>query len=667
MKYRLPGNLPPDLKLQINTDRVCDENLILSLDLKCGPAQSQLELCSFSAEFKPGFSSDVIMMANGFQSWSRSEELGIRDQIKPLFPLARPLLAQYGDYSLKKYSGKRGHLHSWNYTYFRRFDGRVLFLGSLDERSGYTCFDYDFHKNRLRISKDCAGTIVNTGCSLMTLFIGSGKQDQLFKRYFELFGREPVETPKISGWCSWYNYYHKITESIILENLNSIKLYNIPVDVFQIDDGWQQAIGDWLQANGKFPAGMKSLADRIDQDGFRPGLWLAPLICTPDSKVYKDHPQWLLRDQKGRPVKAGFNPGWGGFFYALNFYADGVREYLDEVFYTVQEEWGYRMLKLDFLYAAALLPHEGRTRGGIMAEVIDYLESVTENSIVIGCGVPLAPAFSQFEYCRIGSDVAPYWDNYLKKLHYRERVSTENSLACIIGRKNLDRLFFRNDPDVFILRDGVKGVNENKLTGQQRNTLFLLNNLLGGLIFFSDNPNELSADQLKQLLSAYPLVETENLLHQHNAGLHCFDFKIKNNSYQLYANLSAEIREITVKGSYFFHPDNFLVPPGTLLSLKPFESACLYRIEKSERDFYLLGATGHLFPGAQIDRFETDIDRETVLLSLHRSAAPDTVVYLALPIRAGSITVNNQSRLIMEKDGIRYARVDNLPLGVDRP
>ena len=53
------------------------------------------------------------------------------------------------------------------------------------------------------------------------------------------------------------------------ENLSRASQFGF--EVFQIDDGFQSAIGDWLTTNAKFPAGLDDLASSIDAAGFRPG------------------------------------------------------------------------------------------------------------------------------------------------------------------------------------------------------------------------------------------------------------------------------------------------------------------------------------------------------------------------------------------------------------
>jgi alpha-galactosidase len=71
----------------------------------------------------------------------------------------------------------------------------------------------------------------------------------------------------------------------------------------------------------------------------------------------------------------------------------------------------------------------------------------------------------------------------------RERVSTKNSLHNTCGRAHLDGRAFRNDPDVFFLRDDVR------LTDEQRSRLLEADATLGGVFFTSDDMGLWSDDQ----------------------------------------------------------------------------------------------------------------------------------------------------------------------------
>ena len=89
--------------------------------------------------------------------------------------------------------------------------------------------------------------------------------------------------PRTVGWCSWYHYFHDVTEADIRANLAIADRDGWPFDVFQVDDGYQSAIGDWLTTNDKFPSGVEALAADIARTGRTPGIWLAPFLVHPDS------------------------------------------------------------------------------------------------------------------------------------------------------------------------------------------------------------------------------------------------------------------------------------------------------------------------------------------------------------------------------------------------
>jgi alpha-galactosidase len=625
------------------------------VDLKTPAA---VELLHFKIELKPSLAESKRMMVNGFQSWSSSGEMSPAHRLPRLFLPAYPFLGPYGDYRLHRYSGRRGHLHSWTYTYFITGEGEIFLLGSLDEGAGYTLFDYDYRRDRLIISRDCEGALCKKSYPLLRLYLGRGKPRAVMDEYFKAMGLPQKRSPRVTGWCSWYNYYTHVTGDDIEHNLEELSALGLPFDYLQIDDGWQQAIGDWLEPNAKFPSGMKKVADRISARGFQPGLWLAPLICERRSQLFREKKEWLLRDSRGRPVKAGYNPGWSGWFYALDFYAPGFQDYLRRVFQRLRDEWGYRLFKLDFLFAAALLPRRGRSRGAVMTEVMEFLRKQAGESKLLGCGVPLGPAMGRVDYCRIGADVYESWDLPLKGFSIRERLSTGNSLLSTIGRHHLDGRAFRNDPDVFFLRDGLPGKNLNRLTHHQRGSLFFLNQLFGGLVFFSDDPAEYTAEQRQQLRSAFPAVEALIDSVENQDGFYRIEFTARRRRYLALANLTGRPRDAALDGGPYFHPRHFVLPRGATLALDPYETLCLYAIEPGEEKPYLLGATGHIYPGAQIEKLI--LRRNSVTLRLHEQSREDSRIFLAVPRDMVSLRVNGIEHPITLKEGIHFATVGPL-------
>ena len=74
----------------------------------------------------------------------------------------------------------------------------------------------------------------------------------------------------VTGYCSWYYYYHNVTESQFFENLSELANRSdvFPVKYAQIDDGYQAHHGDWLDRNSNWQTPLAEVASRIRGLGF---------------------------------------------------------------------------------------------------------------------------------------------------------------------------------------------------------------------------------------------------------------------------------------------------------------------------------------------------------------------------------------------------------------
>ena len=463
-----------------------------------GNPVGELTLESVSMTFpwscRGGRKPEQIFM-NGYQSWTDSHEHTILEKEPAISPLASGMvekyyLDRYGDVNFTMKPKGTGQFHGFTYCYFR--DGeRYRFLGSLSERAGFTVFYYNGGAQQMTIEKDCSGLRISEEWNAFDLVELSGTEDQVFDLYFEKMQiNKPAGSP-MTGYTSWYNHYQNISEQIIMENLEHVHEMEQNFDVFQIDDGYQTYVGDWLDVNrDKFPEGLEPVVDQIHTYGMKAGLWLSPFVCEKNSRCYQEHGDWLVRDENGHPVCSGSN--WSTF-YALNTELPQVREYLKEVFHQVLDVWGFDLVKLDFLYGACMQPTPYKTRGQLMCEAMDFLRELVGDKLILGCGVPLGPAFGKVDYCRIGPDVGLDWDGSPKeKLLHREGVSTKNTIGNTIYRRQLNGRAFWNDPDVYLLRD-----DNIKLSAKQKALLAQVNGLFGGLLFTSDDVGNYDAEKQK--------------------------------------------------------------------------------------------------------------------------------------------------------------------------
>lgn len=457
------------------------------------------------------------LFMNGYQTWTYCPEYKKGEKIRgvshiPKFLNDKYSFDRYGDYHFVNYPNSKGKFHGFSYCYFRCGE-RFRLIASLDERQGYTIFRYDSGNETLFIERDCAG-VEHKGGGLFAfeLYFAEGTEAEVFDGWFSAMGISPRTDKPLAGYSSWYNRYQDITEETIVSDLAGCQKALSKGDLFQVDDGWECYVGDWLEPDAKkFPSGMKSVADRIHASGFLAGLWLAPFVCETNSVLFREHPDWLFKVD-GKPWKCGGN--WSGF-YALDIDIPAVQEYLKNVFDRVLNQWGFDLVKLDFLYGAAPFGTKTESRGGRMIRAMELLRQWCGDKLILGCGVPVMPAFGIVDYCRISCDVGLDWDDkWFMRLFHRERVSTKQAIGNTVFRRQLNGRAYLSDPDVFFLRD------ENlALTEEQKAKLAEVNALLGGVLLTSDDPSEYSDEKMKKYRALLKLCSAENIRVEADDGI----------------------------------------------------------------------------------------------------------------------------------------------------
>lgn len=507
--------------------------------------KQEVVLKEVKCSFKYQFEVDDKIYLNGFQSWTESREYGLAENIPDMRGIAKPYLKNMGDYTFYHHKGQ--NLHAWGYSYVRNKNKRVL-IGSLSEHTGYTLMQFHPSAHSFTVEKDCANLTLSHSYPALDIVVFEGTEDEVFDSYFQLFKSEmpfpakPIP-PKAVGWTSWYEHYTKIDKTILKDNFIATDNWVSEMQqgesldyYFQVDDGWQAKVGDWLDIKpGVFEDdSIRRFVNSIHARGLKAGLWLAPFLLDSKSKTYLAHPDWVLKDEKGKPIKIGYNPLWNGWFYALDIYHPEARDYMAGVFHHVVQKWDFDLVKLDFLYAAAVKPRKNKTRGQVMHDAMCLLRQWTGEAKILGCGVPIVPAFGMVDYCRIGQDVHLKWEHgMLKFARHRERVSTKLSIQNSIWRSHLNARAFGNDPDVFIMRD-----KKNKLTQQQKQTLFMVNALTGQLNFTSDNYDSLQGEKKSQLCSlAFMLLKSKVLNIEQSGDLIRIQYSIEGKRQALEINI----------------------------------------------------------------------------------------------------------------------------------
>ncbi|WP_425244904.1 glycoside hydrolase family 36 protein [Streptomyces sp. NEAU-NA10] len=258
--------------------------------------------------------------------------------------------------------------------------------------------------------------------------------------------------PAPTVWCSWYEYFTAVTEDDIHENLRAMDTLDLPIDVVQIDDGYQKALGDWLTLSGRFRS-RAGIADAIRARGRRAGIWTAPFLVDPASDLAAEHPDWLVRDPDGGFAHAGRN--WGHDLNVLDTTHPEAAAYLTDVFRTLRAE-GYDYFKVDFLYAGALdgVRHSSVDAVTAYREGIALIrEAIGPESYLLGCGAPILPSLGLFDAMRVSPDTAPHRrpeaDDY-------SQPGQDPAEFTGVGRQWQHGRLWINDPDCLMARPAVE-------------------------------------------------------------------------------------------------------------------------------------------------------------------------------------------------------------------
>ena len=272
----------------------------------------------------------------------------------------------------------------------------------------------------------------------------------------------------------------------------------------QLDDGYQPAVGDWLETNSKFPSGLEILARKIREKGFLAGLWTAPFFASGKSKLFREHPEYFLLNKQKKKVFCGVNPLWLTRLYALDLTNPEVESWLHRTFKALAHK-GFDYFKVDFLFAGlrtGLFSDPARSpveayRNGLRI----IREAIGERRFLLGCGAPLGPSVGLVDGMRISADVKEVWDSPVQRFlgdgcgYPSVRLSIVNNIT----RSFMHGAWWMNDPDCLLVRS-----RNTKLTQAETETLVTVLGMTGGLLFLSDNLRKLTGERLETAKAVLP-------------------------------------------------------------------------------------------------------------------------------------------------------------------
>ena len=154
---------------------------------------------------------------------------------------------------------------------------------------------------------------------------------------------------------------------------------DVGIELFVVDDGWfhrrantKAGLGDWWPDDQKFPRGLKPLIDHVNHLGMDFGLWVEPEMVSPDSDLFRAHPDWVLGSAKRpRPAQAADGlPRREKDQLILNLARSDVQDYLIGTLDTLLRENNIRFIKWDMNRHASEPGWPDATERGIDAREI---------------------------------------------------------------------------------------------------------------------------------------------------------------------------------------------------------------------------------------------------------------------------------------------------------
>ena len=144
---------------------------------------------------------------------------------------------------------------------------------------------------------------------------------------------------------SWEGRYFAISEEKMLELADTA--VEAGIELLVMDDGWFRgrnsdttSLGDWIEDQEKFPEGLQKLAEKVREKGVEFGIWFEPEMVSPESELYKKHPDWVIRSKRYRPIRSRNQ-------LVLDLANPEVREYLIEALSKILKNGNITYVKWD--------------------------------------------------------------------------------------------------------------------------------------------------------------------------------------------------------------------------------------------------------------------------------------------------------------------------------
>ena len=323
----------------------------------------------------------------------------------------------------------------------------------------------------------------------LLLSVSHDYHDQLetYGRLIRQIHHARVDAPPLMGWWSWTAYYFGLNSGAALTNAawEAQHLKSYGYDVFHIDEGYQYARGDYISPNATlFPHGMSDLEYSVRGLGLTPGIWTAPFEVSERSWVYRQHPDWLIKNARGQPIHAGKVVDGKEQLYMIDTTHPGAQAYLRETYRTLVREWDIHYIKLDFMDDSAIegyyyKPHTTALQAQRIGLGI-IRDAVGEGVYLDKDGSVMLNPVGYVDYGRISQDTGHSFE------------ASKDAATGIAARYYMDRNFFVSDPDAFTvseqrITDQTWHEGKQPLTLSEAQVSIAVAAIAGGMLEIGDN------------------------------------------------------------------------------------------------------------------------------------------------------------------------------------
>ncbi len=199
-----------------------------------------------------------------------------------------------------------GRVYGFSFVYSGNFTAQVekSQFDSLRVMMGISpeCFDFELKKDEEFVAPEVVMTFSNEGLGRMT------------RNYHDMYRQHLIRSPYkdrmrpvlINNWEA--TYFDFDTEKLLAI---AREAKAVGIEMLVMDDGWfgrrsddNSSLGDWWVNEDKLKGGLKYLVDEVNKIGLKFGIWMEPEMISPDSDLYREHPDWAIALPDRTPTRS---------------------------------------------------------------------------------------------------------------------------------------------------------------------------------------------------------------------------------------------------------------------------------------------------------------------------------------------------------------------------